>query len=342
MSTQLSNPAPTGIKKAAPPNTLNLAPLLHHTIRSQRAPDEATMTMKTIKPHADTGSAADQVLRRHIQSALDHYTLLWWAALSSIALVNISVWVCTYRALADATAIAANHPYQRHHLTLSGIYVFVCAYRSFLPRIDLERYCLFDTFASSIFLGRLAATIAEIAFSAQIALFLYHVGSVYDHVMMQYLALVLVPVIAMAQCFCWCGVVTLNHAYHAIEESIWAVSSVFVGAAMGSLALYHPDNASLWYIGVIGSLSSFIFFAFMVTVDVPMYIRRWRENKRVAVEKGKRQLVYMNSFEGGKDALSRRVVTKSWDIWREESVWLTGYFSSAVWLSLLMVHLPAP
>ena len=43
---------------------------------------------------------------------------------------------------------------------------------------------------------------------------------------------------------------------------------------------------------------------------------------------------------GGRDALRRRVVTKSWDVWKEKTVWLTGYFSSAVWLSLLFIHLP--
>lgn len=81
----------------------------------------------------------------------------------------------------------------------------------------------------------------------------------------------------------------------------------------------------------------------MVTVDVPMYIRRWKEGWKVAEKTGKGMPVArMSSFEGGKDALRRRVVTKSWDVWREETVWLTGYFSSAVWLSLLLVHLPAP
>jgi len=41
--------------------------------------------------------------------------------------------------------------------------VFVCAYRSILPRIDLERYCLFDTPWSNVVLGRSAATIAEVS-----------------------------------------------------------------------------------------------------------------------------------------------------------------------------------
>ena len=204
---------------------------------------------------------------------------------------------------------------------------------------------MWDTFASSIFLGRSAATIAEVAFSGQIALFLYHLGDIHDHVMARALAYVLVPMIVVAQCFCWCGVVTLNHLYHAIEESIWAVCSVLVAGVMGSLAVYHPEHPSLYFLGIIGSIGSLLFFGFMITVDVPMYVKRWKEVRATtnATTSNSKKLVYMDSFaEGGKDALQRRVVTKSWDVWKEETVWLTGYFSSAVWLSLLLVHVPVP
>ena len=64
----------------------------------------------------------------------------------------------------------------------------------------------------------------------------------------------------------------------------------------------------------------------------------WKENKENVWE-GK-VIRTMRSIEGTKDAWSRRVVTKSWEFWHEEALWLTGYFSSAVWLSLLFVHMP--
>eukprot|EP00550_Attheya_septentrionalis_P011301 CAMPEP_0198303384 /NCGR_PEP_ID=MMETSP1449-20131203/56858_1 /TAXON_ID=420275 /ORGANISM="Attheya septentrionalis, Strain CCMP2084" /LENGTH=294 /DNA_ID=CAMNT_0044005877 /DNA_START=89 /DNA_END=974 /DNA_ORIENTATION=+ len=267
----------------------------------------------------------------------DHKTLCWWVLLSGIAVCNICMWLWTYSLLTKDSFYSApdDHPYQCYHLVLSGIYVFVCAYRSFFPRIDLERYCLFDTWMSSIFLARTAATIAEIHFSAQSPYLLYHLGHQHGHPITQNLALALVPVITIAQMFCWCGVVTLNHVYHAIEESIWAVSSAFIGLSLASFAIYHPENPALYQLGVIGSIASVLFFAFMVTVDVPMYLARWRHGKKVG-----RKL--MSSNEGRKDALHRRVVTKSWKVWEQETVWLTGYFSSAVWLSLLFVHMAAP
>ena len=294
-------------------------------------------------------------IRPSAKAALDRNTFIWWAILSSISLFNIALWLHSYRTLLGAGFLdddgawgGDGHPYQRYHLILSGIYVFACAYRSFLPRIDLERYCLWDTMLSSIFLGRSAATLAEISFAGQIALFLHHLGEVHDHPWAHVLAIVLVPAITIAQCFCWCGVVTLNHGYHAIEESIWAAGALVVGLEMASLAVCHPEKTSLRRLGVIGSVASFAFFWFMVTVDVPMYVRRWREGRGECVGKkeegGKtpRVLLRMTTFEGGRDALRRRVVTKSWHIWKEETLWLTGYFSSAVWLSLFLIHVPVP
>ena len=326
------------------------------------------MTTATSPTHRSSPVGDEGCVRRSIQSTLDqHITLRWWALLCTISVVNVALWVCTYRSLPlldtppdDVSSIINNHhnrhPYQRHHLLLSGIYVFVCAYRSFLPRIDLERYCLWDTFASSIFLGRTAATVAEMSFAAQVSLFLYHLGEVHDHHAACHLGVVLVPMIAVAQCFCWCGVITLNHVYHAIEESIWAICAAFVGCIMGSLAIYNPRHRELYRLGVWGCAACFAFCAYMILVDVPMYMKRWREGRRISAakkvddiklcseanHKHKQQQAFLSSFDGGKDAMRRRVVTKSWEVWRGETIWLTGYFSSAVWLSLLMVHYPAP
>jgi len=45
-------------------------------------------------------------------------------------------------------------------LLLCAAYVFGCAFRSFLPRAEV--ICLFDTWLSSVALGRTVATAAEI------------------------------------------------------------------------------------------------------------------------------------------------------------------------------------
>ena len=48
-------------------------------------------------------------------------------------------------------------------LLFCAAYVFGCAFRSFLPRADVQRICLFDTWLSSAFIGRSVATVAEVS-----------------------------------------------------------------------------------------------------------------------------------------------------------------------------------
>ena len=100
----------------------------------------------------------------------EHKTVLWWRTLSALAVINILLWMTV------ASTVNIDAPYVRWHLILSGIYTAVCAFRSMLPRIDLERYCLVDSMASSMVVGRSAATVAEVSFACQIALLLHEVG----------------------------------------------------------------------------------------------------------------------------------------------------------------------
>ncbi|GFH56334.1 hypothetical protein CTEN210_12810 [Chaetoceros tenuissimus] len=267
-------------------------------------------------------------------------TFLWWCSLSLIAVVNIFLWLWTYFKVTSSNndtfdSNTADPDYQRMQLILSGIYVLVCAYRSVFPRIDLERYCLFDTPLSSIFLGRLSATIAEISYSAQFALFLYKLGEAHHHPMCQKFAMTLVPLITVAQMFCWCGVLSLNHVYHAIEESIWALVGGCISVHFLLFSIHHSEQEDLKLFGLTGCILSTLFFLFMVIVDVPMYIFRWKEGKHTGRE-------HMLMKHGSVDAFTRRVVTWEWNVWKEEVMWLTGYFSSAVWISFALVHMPIP
>lgn len=295
--------------------------------------------MFTVHKHEHTdklrkGFTPCAVATRSLSPNEDMKTFIWWSLLCLLSVFNISLWLWTYSTFTSSpTKHASMNNYQRNQVVLSGIYVLVCTYRSIFPRIDLERYCLFDKQLSSIFFGRWSATIAEISFAAQFALFLYELGQEYNHPICQKFALALVPIIAVAQMFCWFGVLSLNHVYHAIEESIWAIIGAFIGIHFLNFAIYHPNNERLFILGLVGCVFSFLFFAFMVTVDVPMYISRWNDGKQT----GRKHMIMRN---GCADAWSRRVVTWDWNVWKEEVMWLTGYFSSAVWISLTLVHMP--
>ena len=59
---------------------------------------------------------------------------------------------------------------------LCAAYVFGCAFRSILPRADVQRIALFDTWLSSVMVGRTVATIAEVCFVIQWAIVLRQLG----------------------------------------------------------------------------------------------------------------------------------------------------------------------
>jgi hypothetical protein len=46
--------------------------------------------------------------------------------------------------------------------------------------------------------------------------------------------------------------------------------------------------------------------------------------------------------EHGDHASQRRVVSHHWHDWANEVVWMSLYFSVAVWLSIALVHAPLP
>src|SRR5260370_37702490 len=82
----------------------------------------------------------------------------WWSLLTLVSGVNIAVWFVLYRQLHEQPAGGAGStPDAGLMLLLCAAYVFGCAFRSLLPRADVQRICLFDTFWSSVLVGRSVA-----------------------------------------------------------------------------------------------------------------------------------------------------------------------------------------
>lgn len=253
----------------------------------------------------------------------DEKVALWRVVMAAISLANIGLWVCSSAGARDA--------YGTRQWALCGIFTFVCAFRAVLPRIDLERLVMIDHPLSSVFLGRSLATVAEISFAAQVALALRLVAADSGIAAIGVYALAVVPLLATAQVFCWYSVATLNHGGHAIEESLWTITHAGSGVCM-ALA-YRSAPPALKPFCAAGAALAAAFVAFMVTVDVPMYVRRWKAGRNDGA-------AYLPLTEGLRDAWTRRVPTQRWEDWREEVAWLTMYFACAVWISLAMVRLP--
>ena len=66
-----------------------------------------------------------------------------------------------------------------------------------------------------------------------------------------------------------------------------------------------------------------------MTVDVPMYLRRWR----AGIADGSQRL---RPLEGLRDVSTRWIVTHDLAEWKDEIPWMSLYFSAAVWASLAL------
>jgi hypothetical protein len=212
-------------------------------------------------------------------------------------------------------------------LFLCAAYVFGCAFRSFLPRADVQRICLFDTWLSSVLIGRSVATVAEVCFAAQWAIALHQLGSIAAADTVLNIAWAIVPLIIVAQCCSWYGVLTTNHLAHAIENSIWAVTFLVVGIGVSRL-LPEFDGLVRWALMVaITGIAAYL--AFLIAVDVPMYLSRWQRG----LAGGSRVL---SPLEGLRDASTRWIVTHDFAQWKDEIAWMSLYFTAAVWASLAL------
>jgi hypothetical protein len=248
----------------------------------------------------------------------------WWVMLTAVSGVNIAAWILMYRQLHDAGS-SGRVPGMEIMLLLSAAYVFGCAFRSFLPRADVQRICLFDTWLSSVAVGRSVATVAEVCFAAQWTMILSQLGTAAGAPTAVNAAWAILPLIVIAECFSWYAVVTTNYLYNAIENSLWAVTFFITGVG---LCLILPEFGgaarAVLAISVVGIV---VYLAFLMTVDVPMYLKRWRAD----VAGGNSGL---GPLEGLRDVSTRWVVTHDLAEWKEEIAWMSLYFSLAVWASL--------
>jgi hypothetical protein len=186
---------------------------------------------------------------------------------------------------------------------------------------------LFDTWLSSVVIGRSVATVAEISFAAQWAIVLRQLGGMAGADTTLTVAAIVVPLIVVAQCCSWYGVLTTNYLANAIENSIWAVAFLLVGIAVCRLL---PEFEGIVRVGLVVAIIGIAgYLAFLITIDVPMYLSRWQES----IADGQEAL---RPMQGLRDACTRWVVTHDFAHWKDEIAWMSLYFTAAVWASLAL------
>jgi hypothetical protein len=259
----------------------------------------------------------------------------WWLLLCLVATINISAWSLAARALEQRRMAMSIESYSagRVQLVLSGAYVFGCALRSVLPVYDIPRLCLFDTWLSSVIVGRSVATFAELCFAGQWAAMLAATARSTGSSAAKIASQVLLPMIVTAETCSWYAVLTKSNLGHVAENSIWGMAALSgLIATMTLVPRYAPARRRML---IAWCTAGVLYVAFMFLFDVPTYWARW-----VADQAQGRH--YLSIAQGLADASNHRVVSYRWDDWKSEVVWMSLYFSIAVWLSISLVSVRMP
>ena len=252
----------------------------------------------------------------------------WWSLLTLVSTINIAAWFSLYHFLQKPrTGDLGGTSGVELMLFLCAAYVFGCAFRSFLPRADVQRISLLGVWLFSVIIGRSVATVAEVCFAAQWAIALHQLGTMSGADTTLNAAWVIVPLILIAECFSWHAVLTKKYRGNAIENSIWALAFFIV--AIGLCRLLPEFHGAIRVALVVAIIGIAGYLTFLATIDVPMYLTRWRAE----VANGSRPL---SPLEGLWDASFRWVVTHDIAEWKDEIAWMSLYFSAAVWASLAL------
>jgi hypothetical protein len=253
---------------------------------------------------------------------------IWWSFLVAASGANIALLLWLRRRFRKAAVSRrAGAVALELLLLLSAAYVFGCAFRSVLPRADVQRICLFDTWLSSVFVGRSVATVAELCFVLQWAIVLRLLADIANSDIARNVAKAVVPLIVLAECCSWHAVITTNYLGNVLENSLWALTFALVGAALLRLMSFFRGPVR-WLIAA-AAVGAAAYVAFMCAIDVPMYFLRWQADAASGRE-------FFGLFGGLYDAATHWVVSRDIAAWKDEIAWMSLYFSMAVWASLAL------
>jgi hypothetical protein len=118
---------------------------------------------------------------------------------------------------------------------------------------------------------------------------------------------------------------------HVAEESLWGLSAALLVASV--VAILPRSNPSRRPLLAAWCFAGAAYVAFMFLVDVPMYFSRWLADQAAGRH-------YATIAQGLVDAARHRVVSFRWEDWKNEVIWMSLYFSAAVWISISLVHAP--
>lgn len=214
---------------------------------------------------------------------LDTFPVIrWHYFMRIISIANIVVWCVVFE--------------YKYVDFMCLLYILGCAFRSFYPICDMQQIAVVDSPLSRVCIGRIVATISELAYVKQLSIifglpYIFHM-------------------IIWAEVLSWYGVITKTTISHAIENLLWTLMVLII-------CLYNLNNPLVM-------CTSTIFILFEVLIDLPMY--------------------YYSSLSKHYSVIDGIVlickpcrISLSYLEWKENMLWMSLYFSLAVWSSIYII-----
>jgi hypothetical protein len=253
---------------------------------------------------------------------------VWWCFLIAVSALNVTLLFGLFAVSRKNVSGSRNLALAIEPLILlSAAYVLGCAFRSILPRADVQRICLFNTWLSSVLIGRSVATVAELCFAIQWAIVLHELGRVAHSDTAKNISRMIVPLIALAECFSWYAVISTNFLGNVLENSLWTFTFGLIAIALSRLVISFRGIVQWTIAATAVGIAGYV--VFMASVDVPIYFARWQTE----VADGRQ---FFGFVSGLHDVATHWVVTHNIAQWHDEIAWMSLYFSVAVWSSLLL------
>ena len=256
-------------------------------------------------------------------------TWLWWCSLSLVSTIHLGL-VMRLAASLDFNKLPAA---SRLVVRCTIVFAIGAVIRTVIPvRWGTRPHaCLFDVpfdgnFFGSDLMDRLTANAAELSMGALVAQSTALVHASLGHHRLASASRVLFWPIAAAQLACWYGCATDIKLLHVIEESLWGstfAAHALLAACGWLLAVCEGVGRSLQcgiHLAVL--LLSSLYVVFMFGVDVPMYYEQWRNDEANHVE-------YEGFVAGLQRMAACKEVSDNWSLWKEDVVWMSGYFGIA-------------
>jgi hypothetical protein len=252
---------------------------------------------------------------------------IWWFLLSTYSIYNIyTLYIykqkINYYKLNNYKHKLIN--YDKSNFIACCLYTGACAIRSIFPRMDVERICLFDTVLSYPIVGRICATIGELAFIYQITLITKNIADYLDCNRIYNNMNIIKCMNIYAQLFCWFGVLYQINLMHVFEECIWMISVCYIGFCY----LYFYNQVEYNIFKIIFYISQ-IYTFFMIFIDIPMYYHKSIKDAEV---------IDISLIDAIKN-MSYCDVSDSYNDWKQEIPWMTGYFINGPFISLKLLDL---